>query len=109
MFSDRMPKALRFVLITLALAGTYLLLQHFWLGVAELGSGWQTRLDWSSTAKDAAEVAARSDVISIPKATDPDHVRDNRAAADLVLTPDDLKALDAGFPPPKGATPLEML
>ena len=60
MFSDRMPKALRFVLITLALAGTYLLLQHFWLGVAELGSRWQTRLDWSSTAKDAAEVAARS-------------------------------------------------
>lgn len=51
----------------------------------------------------------RPDVISIPKATDPDHVRDNRAAADLVLTPDDLKALDAAFPPPEDATPLEML
>ncbi len=51
----------------------------------------------------------RPDVISIPKATDPDHVRDNRAAADLVLTADDLNTLDAAFPPPAGATPLEML
>lgn len=62
----------------------------------------------------AAQVALaftllRTDVISIPKATDPDHVRDNRAAADLVLTPDDLRALDAAFPPPKDASPLEML
>lgn len=51
----------------------------------------------------------RPDVISIPKATDPEHVRDNRAAADLVLSADDLKALDAAFPPPASATPLEML
>jgi diketogulonate reductase-like aldo/keto reductase len=62
----------------------------------------------------AAQVALaftllRSDVIPIPKATDPDHVRDNRAAADLVLTPDDLRELDAAFPPPKDASPLEML
>ena len=62
----------------------------------------------------AAQVALaftllRPDVISIPKATDPDHVRDNRAAADLVLTADDLNTLNAAFPPPARATPLEML
>lgn len=48
------------------------------------------------------------DVIAIPKASNPDHVRQNRAAADIRLTPDDLAALDAAFPPPKGKRPLEM-
>jgi diketogulonate reductase-like aldo/keto reductase len=62
----------------------------------------------------AAQVALaftllRPDVISIPKASDPEHVRDNRAAADLVLDGVDRAALDKAFPPPKRATPLEML
>ncbi|MEQ1768955.1 MAG: aldo/keto reductase [Devosia sp.] len=62
----------------------------------------------------AAQVALaftllRPDVISIPKATDPAHVRDNRAAADLVLDAADRAALDIAFPPPRGATPLEMI
>lgn len=48
------------------------------------------------------------EVIAIPKASNPDHVRQNRAAADIRLTPDDLAALDAAFPPPKGKRPLEM-
>ena len=47
--------------------------------------------------------------IAIPKATRPDHVRDNRAAHDLVLTKDDLAEIDRAFPPPKRATPLEMI
>lgn len=51
----------------------------------------------------------RDDVISIPKATAPDHVRDNRAAADLRLDAADRAALDRAFPPPRGATPLEMI
>jgi diketogulonate reductase-like aldo/keto reductase len=48
-------------------------------------------------------------VIAIPKASRPDHVRENLVAADLVLSADDLADLDAAFPPPKRATPLGML
>ena len=51
----------------------------------------------------------RSDVISIPKATDPEHVRQNAAAADIVLTAADLAALDAAFPPPRRKSGLEMI
>ncbi|MDQ2104642.1 aldo/keto reductase [Azospirillum isscasi] len=48
-------------------------------------------------------------VIAIPKASDPAHVRDNRAAADLRLDGQDLADLDRAFPPPRGPRPLEML
>ncbi len=48
-------------------------------------------------------------VIAIPKAGTIEHVRENRAAADLVLGEDDLAALNAAFPPPRGRRPLEML
>jgi diketogulonate reductase-like aldo/keto reductase len=51
----------------------------------------------------------RDDVISIPKASDPAHMRDNRAAADIELTPAELKALDAAFPPPRRKGELEMI
>ena len=51
----------------------------------------------------------RADAIVIPKAGTVDHVRENRAAADITLTPDDLKALDQEFPPPPRKTSLEML
>jgi diketogulonate reductase-like aldo/keto reductase len=54
-------------------------------------------------------VLALDGVVAIPKASDPDHVRANRAAADLDLTPEDLAALDKEFPPPKGPHALEML
>jgi diketogulonate reductase-like aldo/keto reductase len=47
--------------------------------------------------------------IAIPKATHPDHVRDNRKALDLVLTAQDLADIDRAFPPPKRAKPLEMI
>src|SRR3954453_15865062 len=45
----------------------------------------------------------------IPKATRPEHVRENRGALDLRLTADDVAALDRAFPPPKGPTALGML
>jgi diketogulonate reductase-like aldo/keto reductase len=45
----------------------------------------------------------------IPKASRPEHVRENRGAVDVKLTGDDLAALDRAFPPPKGATALGML
>jgi diketogulonate reductase-like aldo/keto reductase len=48
-------------------------------------------------------------MIVIPKATSPEHVRDNRAALDLTLAADDLAALDRAFPPPRGRTPLGVL
>jgi diketogulonate reductase-like aldo/keto reductase len=48
-------------------------------------------------------------VVAIPKASNVEHVKANAAAADLKLDADDLKALDAAFPPPKRATPLGML
>jgi diketogulonate reductase-like aldo/keto reductase len=48
-------------------------------------------------------------MIVIPKASQPEHVRENRAALDLKLAGEDLAALDRAFPPPKGGTPLGML
>jgi diketogulonate reductase-like aldo/keto reductase len=47
--------------------------------------------------------------IVIPKATNPDHVRENFAALDLKLTDDDLAVLDRAFPPPQKKYALEML
>jgi diketogulonate reductase-like aldo/keto reductase len=62
----------------------------------------------------AAQVAlawllARSPVIVIPKAADIGHVRQNRAALDLALAPEEFAELDRAFPPPDRAKPLEML
>ena len=48
-------------------------------------------------------------VIAIPKAGTAEHVRDNRTAADLILTDDDLAVLNDAFPRPRGRRPLEML
>jgi diketogulonate reductase-like aldo/keto reductase len=39
-------------------------------------------------------------VISIPKATDPAHVRENAIAGDIALTDDDIAMIDAVHPPP---------
>lgn len=48
-------------------------------------------------------------VVSIPKASDPEHVRSNAAARDLRLTEADSAELDAAFPPPKRKQSLAML
>jgi diketogulonate reductase-like aldo/keto reductase len=47
-------------------------------------------------------------VVSIPKATRLEHVRANRAAADLALDAAILGELDRAFPPPKRKLPLAM-
>src|ERR1700738_4768362 len=47
--------------------------------------------------------------IVIPKASRPEHVRENRGALDVRLTTEDLSALDRAFPPPKGKSSLGML
>jgi diketogulonate reductase-like aldo/keto reductase len=46
-------------------------------------------------------------VLTIPKAATAAHVRQNRAALDLALTPQDLAELDEAFPPPRRKIPLE--
>ena len=48
-------------------------------------------------------------VISIPKAASPAHVRENAEAASIQLKAADLAALDRAFPPPTQKTSLEML
>jgi diketogulonate reductase-like aldo/keto reductase len=47
-------------------------------------------------------------LVTIPKATLPEHVRANLKALDVTLDAEDLAALDTAFPPPKRASPLEM-
>jgi diketogulonate reductase-like aldo/keto reductase len=51
----------------------------------------------------------KPDVIAIPKASSPDHVRDNHRALEIRLSPEDLDAIDAEFPPPRRKRPLEMI
>jgi len=48
-------------------------------------------------------------VIAIPKATSPEHVRENARASALVLSEEDLAALDAAFPAPSRDVPLAVL
>ncbi len=63
----------------------------------------------STTQVALAWVLRHKGVIAIPKAVKPEHVRANRAAADLALTEADLAEIDAAFPPPRRKVPLEMI
>jgi diketogulonate reductase-like aldo/keto reductase len=56
-----------------------------------------------------AWVMAQPGVIAIPKASKPEHVRQNVAALDIRLTPQDLAELDRAFPPPTRKRGLEMI
>ena len=51
----------------------------------------------------------RPNMIAIPKAASAEHVRENRGALDLALTPGDLAELDRAYPPPRRKAPLAML
>jgi diketogulonate reductase-like aldo/keto reductase len=48
-------------------------------------------------------------VIAIPKSSQPEHIRENHASLNIILTEDDLTDLDRAFPPPRIKKPLEML
>ncbi len=48
-------------------------------------------------------------VIAIPKASNGAHLRENHAALELGLAPDDMAEIDRAFPPPSGPSPLPML
>lgn len=67
------------------------------------------RLDATEAQVALAWLLARDGVLAIPKAGRIAHVRENRKAADLVLSPADLAELDAAFPPPRGPSPLAIL
>ena len=56
-----------------------------------------------------AWVLQHDGVSAIPRAGTPSHVRQNAAARDIELTPDDLLTLDRAFPPPTRPHPLDVL
>lgn len=70
------------------------------IAVAHNASAAQIALAWAR---------AQPQTMVIPKAGSELHVRENRAAADIVLTPEDHAALDKAFPPPKRKSSLEMI
>jgi diketogulonate reductase-like aldo/keto reductase len=67
------------------------------------------RHDATTTQIALAWVLRRPDMIAIPKASRLEHVRQNRAALDILLSAEDLAELDAASPPPRRSTPLEMI
>lgn len=56
-----------------------------------------------------AWVMREPDVIAIPKSASVAHLQENLAARDIKLSPQELAELDAAFPAPTRATPLQML
>jgi diketogulonate reductase-like aldo/keto reductase len=56
-----------------------------------------------------AWVLKQDGVVTIPKAATLAHVRENRAALDMVLSDAECAALDKAFPPPRQPAPLAML
>ena len=56
-----------------------------------------------------AWVLRQPGVVAIPKAGNVEHVRQNRGALALSLTPEDVAKLDGAFRPPARKTPLEMI
>ena len=56
-----------------------------------------------------AWLLAQPGVVTIPKSSSRERVKENLAALDVKLSPKVLTELDRAFPPPKGKQPLEML
>jgi diketogulonate reductase-like aldo/keto reductase len=56
-----------------------------------------------------AWVLRHRDVVTIPKAGSPEHVRQNRGALDIELTSNDLRDLDDVFDAPSSKVPLEVI
>ena len=50
----------------------------------------------------------RDPIVTIPKASDPKHVRENATAAATTLTEEDLAVIDATHPPPRGRQSLDI-
>ena len=67
------------------------------------------RLGMTPSQLALAWLLRRDQVIAIPKASTRSHLEDNFASLQCTLDPPALAALDRLFPPPRRATPLEML
>lgn len=67
------------------------------------------RRDATPAQVSLAWLLRNDNVVAIPKAGTPAHVRENRAALDLQLTTDDLREIDQAFPPPRRKTSLAMV
>ena len=67
------------------------------------------RLDVSAGQVAVAWLLRNPDMVTIPKAATPAHVRANSAAADLVLDAAALDTLERAFPAPRRKRPLEMI
>jgi diketogulonate reductase-like aldo/keto reductase len=78
------------------------LLKHKQLGLIASRCG-------ATPAQVALAWVLRQDVVAIPKASNLRHLRENRAALDLVLANDELAELARDFPPPRKEVPLEMI
>ena len=60
----------------------------------------------SASAAALAWLLRQPDIIAIPMSSRAPHLRENFAAANVQLTPEDLAQVDAAFPPPKRKRPL---
>ena len=56
-----------------------------------------------------AWVLHQDGVMAIPKSANKHHLDENLQASKIELSAEDLQKLDQGFPPPKSATPLDMI
>jgi diketogulonate reductase-like aldo/keto reductase len=84
------------------------------LDQGDLAANGELRRVARGLAVDPAQLALawtlrQANVVSIPKASRIEHVRANRAAADISLDAATLALLDKAFPPPKRKTPLAIV
>lgn len=56
-----------------------------------------------------AFLLASPDVVAIPRTGDPVHAEENAAAADIILTGEELARLNAAFPAPRRREPLDIM
>jgi len=63
----------------------------------------------SSSQIALAWVTRTRNVIAIPKAVQPQHVKENAAALALFLTDEEIAMINAAFPAPRGKTSLDMV
>ncbi len=63
----------------------------------------------TATQAALAWVMREGDVIAIPKAVNPAHVKENFTRRPVAFTATDLKEIDAAFPPPRGPTSLAVV
>ncbi|MGN7772868.1 aldo/keto reductase [Phyllobacterium sp. 22552] len=72
-------------------------------------TGIARELETTAAVVALAWVLNQDGVIAIPKSSNPDHIRSNRKAADITLTPAQLETLDQAFKRPNRKQPLDML